>query len=232
MIATPRPTPHWRTCRACSIGSGTAPRQPPVGPWRSSPTTSMPVTCMPCCSWRWAGSTERYRRSTTPLVWTHCRHRSIQPTVECCIVPGDSTTRAFASSERSNWNPATQESTHVSRTFSSNWADMTLRSACWIRSTYPDVTRTPVPGARARILARAGRAKEARQLLAQLPPQSPARAEVLAALGDHDAAFNSLFRALDQRDSWPLFIKSDPVFEGMHRDARWADLLRRMNLGE
>jgi len=96
----------------------------------------------------------------------------------------------------------------------------------------PDLAQTRVPGARARVLARAGRTKEARQLLAHLPPQSPARAEVFAVLGDHDAAFNSLFRALDQRDSWPMFIKSDPVFDGMRHDPRWADALRRMNLGD
>lgn len=95
-----------------------------------------------------------------------------------------------------------------------------------------DSGATTVLGARARVLARAGRTKEARQLLAHLPPQSPSRAEVLATLGDYDAAFASLYRALDQRDSWLLFIKSEPVFDGMHHDPRWADVLRRMNLGE
>jgi Tfp pilus assembly protein PilF len=100
------------------------------------------------------------------------------------------------------------------------------------RVEVPDTAGTPLAGARARVLARAGRTKEARQLLAHLPPRSPARAEVLAALGDHDAAFTSLFHALDQRDAWPLFIKSDPVFDRMHHDPRWADVLRRMNLGE
>jgi hypothetical protein len=55
---------------------------------------------------------------------------------------------------------------------------------------------------------------------------------VFAALGDQDAAFVSLFRALDERDSWPLFIKTDPIFEGLHHDPRWADLLARMNLLE
>jgi len=86
--------------------------------------------------------------------------------------------------------------------------------------------------ARARILARAGRTNEARKLLADVPPQSPRRAEVFAALGENDAAFASLFRALDQRDSWLLFIKSDPIFDGLHRDPRWAAALRRMNLSE
>jgi len=88
------------------------------------------------------------------------------------------------------------------------------------------------PGARSRILARAGRTKEARQLLAQVPSVSPQRAEVLAALGDRDAAFTSLFRALEQRDSWLLYIKSDPIFEALHPDPRWTVVLRRMNLGE
>ena len=89
---------------------------------------------------------------------------------------------------------------------------------------------TQFSGVRARILARAGRTAEARRLLAQVPPETPQRAEVLAALGDHDAAFTSLFRALDERESWPLFIKSDPIFEGLHRDPRWTSVLRRMNL--
>ena len=85
---------------------------------------------------------------------------------------------------------------------------------------------------RARILAHAGRTSEARKLLADVPPQSPQRAEVFAALGENDAAFASLFRALDHRDSWLLFIKGDPIFDGLHRDPRWAAALRRMNLSE
>jgi hypothetical protein len=46
------------------------------------------------------------------------------------------------------------------------------------------------------------------------------------------AVFESLFRALEQRDSWPLFIKSDPVFDRVYHDPRWRDVLRRMNLDE
>lgn len=91
---------------------------------------------------------------------------------------------------------------------------------------------TPISGVRARVLAQAGRMEEARQLLALLPPQGAARAEVLASLGDHDGAFSSLFRALDQRDSWLMFIKSDPVFDKMHDDPRWIAVLRRMNLAD
>jgi TolB-like protein/Tfp pilus assembly protein PilF len=90
---------------------------------------------------------------------------------------------------------------------------------------------TSLPGARARILAQAGRTTEARRLLAQVPQDSPVRAEIYAALGDREGAFKSLFRALDRRDSWLLFIKSDPIFERLHGDPRWADVLRHMNLG-
>jgi hypothetical protein len=74
--------------------------------------------------------------------------------------------------------------------------------------------------------------KEARQFLAQVPAGSPQRAEILAALGDDDAAFTSLFRALDQRDSWLLFIKSDPVFDALRGDPRWGIVLQRMNLDD
>lgn len=86
--------------------------------------------------------------------------------------------------------------------------------------------------ARARILAQAGRTNEARKLLAEVPRQIPQRAAVFAALGENDAAFASLLRSLDQRDSWLLFIKSDPTFDALHRDPRWATVLQRMNLGE
>jgi tetratricopeptide (TPR) repeat protein len=96
----------------------------------------------------------------------------------------------------------------------------------------PEPPSTPLAGTRARVLALAGRTQEARRLLDQVPLDSPLRAEVFAALGDRDAAFTSLFRALEQRDSWLLFIKSDPIFDRLHHDARWADVLRRMNLAD
>jgi TolB-like protein/Tfp pilus assembly protein PilF len=83
---------------------------------------------------------------------------------------------------------------------------------------------------RARILARAGRETEARRLLARGAADAPLRAEVLAALSDRDGAFASLFRALEERESWPLFIKSDPAFESLHGDPRWTAVLRRMHL--
>ena len=51
---------------------------------------------------------------------------------------------------------------------------------------------------------------EARQMLKRLGDRS---ADVYAALGDKDAAFRLLFKSVDERITWPIFIKADPLFE-------------------
>jgi TolB-like protein/Tfp pilus assembly protein PilF len=79
----------------------------------------------------------------------------------------------------------------------------------------------------ARVYARMGRRSEARQMLKRLGDSS---ADVYTALGDKDAAFRLLFKSVDERISWPIFIKADPVFESLHSDPRWSELLRRMSL--
>jgi TolB-like protein/Tfp pilus assembly protein PilF len=79
----------------------------------------------------------------------------------------------------------------------------------------------------ARVYARMGRPSEARQMLKRLGNRS---ADVYTALGDKDAAFRLLFKSVDERISWPIFIKTDPLFESLHSDPRWTELLRRMNL--
>lgn len=79
----------------------------------------------------------------------------------------------------------------------------------------------------ARVYARMGRPSEARQMLKRLGNRS---ADVYTALGDKDAAFRLLFKSVDERISWPNFIKTDPLFESLHSDPRWTELLRRMNL--
>lgn len=79
----------------------------------------------------------------------------------------------------------------------------------------------------ARVYARMGRPSEARQMLKRLGSRS---ADVYTALGDKDAAFRLLFKSVDERISWPIFIKADPLFESLHSDPRWTELLRRMNL--
>jgi hypothetical protein len=59
---------------------------------------------------------------------------------------------------------------------------------------------------------------------------APAQAAVHVALGDHDAAFALMTRAIDAREEWLLFIKADPDFDSLHADPRWTGLLRRMHL--
>ena len=90
------------------------------------------------------------------------------------------------------------------------------------------------PGYRARIArtyARMGRGSDARRLLPGLQGAAGGAAVVHAALGEHDAAFTLLFRAVDEREDWFPFIKADPDFDALHADPRWNDLLQRMRLG-
>lgn len=49
------------------------------------------------------------------------------------------------------------------------------------------------------------------------------------ALGDHDEAFRLLFRVIDD-PSFNVYVKTDPAFDPLHSDARWQEVLRRMNL--
>jgi TolB-like protein/Tfp pilus assembly protein PilF len=79
----------------------------------------------------------------------------------------------------------------------------------------------------ARVYAHTGRVREARQMLKRLGDRS---ADVYVALGDKDAAFRLLFKSVDERITWPIFIKADPRFDSLHSDPRWKELLRRMNL--
>jgi tetratricopeptide (TPR) repeat protein len=78
----------------------------------------------------------------------------------------------------------------------------------------------------ARVYAHMGMVSEARQMLKRLGDRSPA---VYAALGEKDTAFRLLFNSVDQRINWPLFINADPLFDSLHSDPRWKELLRRMN---
>jgi serine/threonine-protein kinase len=61
-----------------------------------------------------------------------------------------------------------------------------------------------------------------------IPPYSFAR--VYVALGDKDEAFRWLEKAYQDRDPWILLIKIDPMFDGLHSDPRFDDLVQRMGL--
>jgi eukaryotic-like serine/threonine-protein kinase len=56
-------------------------------------------------------------------------------------------------------------------------------------------------------------------------------AAIHVALKDKDRAFESLETAFRDRADWMAFLKVDPRFDSLHSDPRFADLLRRMNLG-
>jgi adenylate cyclase len=81
----------------------------------------------------------------------------------------------------------------------------------------------------ARVHALAGRQREARQMISAVKPPPILAAGVYAALGDKDAAFRILEKAIEERDSLLVNIKEDPPLENLHSDPRWTALLRRMN---
>ena len=63
---------------------------------------------------------------------------------------------------------------------------------------------------------------------AYVPPSSIA--VIYVGLGDHEQAFAWLDKAYALRDDGLLTVKIHPVFEVLHPDPRFQDLLRRMNL--
>ena len=90
---------------------------------------------------------------------------------------------------------------------------------------------------RASVLALSGDADQARSELKELQEIAKQRyissyhiATVYAALKDQDRAFEWLEQAFKERADWMVFLKVDPRFKSLHSDARFTDLLRRMNL--
>jgi tetratricopeptide (TPR) repeat protein len=57
-----------------------------------------------------------------------------------------------------------------------------------------------------------------------------ALALVYVGLGSKDKAFEQLEKAIEDRAGWIGFIKGEPMLDGLHSDARFADLLRQMKL--
>ncbi len=83
--------------------------------------------------------------------------------------------------------------------------------------------------------ALAGRADEARAILDELAEQAAHRyvggyypAQILVALGDHDAAFVALDRAVDERVHWLAGIHIDPSLAALHGDPRFDRLVARV----
>lgn len=87
------------------------------------------------------------------------------------------------------------------------------------------------------MLARCGRVEQARTVLDRLQAQAAQRyvpptsiAAVQAALGEHDAALDSLERAFDCNDGRLLHLNDDPRWTALRGQARLRRLVERMNL--
>ncbi len=83
--------------------------------------------------------------------------------------------------------------------------------------------------------ALAGRTEAARAILDELDGQAAHRyvggyypAQVLVALGDHDAAFAALDRAVDERVHWLAGVHIDPSLAALHGDPRFDRLVARV----
>jgi adenylate cyclase len=89
----------------------------------------------------------------------------------------------------------------------------------------------------ARSYAMLGNAKEARRILQTLQSASKSRyissfeiATIFASLNESDHAFDSLQKAYENRDYNLFRLRTDPRLERLHKDPRFADLLRRIGL--
>ena len=54
-------------------------------------------------------------------------------------------------------------------------------------------------------------------------------AAIYVGLSDHEGAFTCLERAFLERDSFLTLVNEDPIFDALHSDSRFNDLIRRMN---
>jgi hypothetical protein len=86
-------------------------------------------------------------------------------------------------------------------------------------------------------LALAGRNDQAREMLdsisqrAQREYISPVSiAYICTALGDKDAAFENLDRAVFDRDPNVVGLKSNPIFESLRSDERYKALISKLQL--
>lgn len=91
---------------------------------------------------------------------------------------------------------------------------------------------------RASVLALSGDVERAQSELKELQELAKQRyisayhiATIYVALKDRDRAFEWLEKAFAERADWMVFINVDPRFKSLRPDARFAALLRRMNLG-
>ena len=88
------------------------------------------------------------------------------------------------------------------------------------------------------VYATAGRTADARRVLGQLKELSGKRyvsaynmGVLYAGLGERDEAFRWLEKVEEDRSEWFALINVDPRLDGLHGDARFAGILRKVGLG-
>ena len=108
---------------------------------------------------------------------------------------------------------------------------------CYTQARVADADSKFVDSLEAMTLALAGRRQEAKALLDSVMLRaakdyiSPVSiAYVCAAMGDKNAAFEQLDRAVADRDPNVLGLKSNPAFDSLRDDDRYLALLRKMGL--
>ena len=95
------------------------------------------------------------------------------------------------------------------------------------------------PSELARAYALAGRRDEALRIIDELKKLSERKhvspsvlAAIYAALGDKNQAFALLNKAFDERDFVMVMLKTEPMFDPLRSDPRFAELVRRVGLPE
>jgi TolB-like protein/cytochrome c-type biogenesis protein CcmH/NrfG len=86
-------------------------------------------------------------------------------------------------------------------------------------------------------LASSHQETDARKIVDQLKERSQQTyvqpmwvAVIYLALGNRDQAFDWIQKAYDDRSAWLVYLKVDPLFDGVRQDARFTDLMRRIGL--
>ena len=108
---------------------------------------------------------------------------------------------------------------------------------CYAKAREADANSKFVDSLEAMTLAAAGQREQAEEMLAVILKRSTHEyispvsiAYICTALGDFDAAFGHLDRAIHDRDPNILGLKSNPIFDAMREDARYHALLKKMQL--
>jgi len=108
---------------------------------------------------------------------------------------------------------------------------------CFGKARQADAESKFVDSLEATALAAAGQREKAEAMLAAVMLRSSQEyispvsiAYIYTGLGDYDAAFGHLDRAIQDRDPNILGLKSNPIFDPLRDDARYHALLKKMQL--